>query len=101
MIESDFQARLIKELKRRYHGCIVIKTDPTYIQGLPDLLILYKDKWAALEVKKSERARHQPNQEYYVGLMDSMSMAFFIYPENMYEVLADLDCHFVGHFLNG
>ena len=100
MNENVFQSWLIKELKKRYHGCLVIKTDPTYIQGLPDLLILYKDKWAALEVKKNGRAHKQPNQEYYVGLMDSMSMALFIYPENIQEVFSDLDCHFIGHALD-
>jgi hypothetical protein len=99
MNENEFQAWLIKELKRRYSGCIVLKTDPTYIQGLPDLLILYKDQWVALEVKRSEKAKRQPNQEYYVGLMDAMSMAFFIYPENVDDVLADIDCYFFGNLL--
>ncbi|MDD6759947.1 MAG: hypothetical protein PUD99_00900 [Turicibacter sp.] len=89
-LERDFQAKLIKELKVMFKGCIIVKNDPNYIQGIPDLLILYNDRWAALEVKKSATAHHQPNQEYYVDLMDQMSFAAFIYPENKEEILYEL-----------
>jgi hypothetical protein len=89
-LERDFQSRLIKELKQIFKGCIIMKNDSSYIQGIPDLLILYRDKWAALEVKKSATASHRPNQEYYVELMDEMSYASFIYPENKEEVLYEL-----------
>ena len=89
-LERDFQAKLIKELKDMFKGCIIVKNDPNYIQGIPDLLILYNDRWAALEVKKSATAHHQPNQEYYVDLMDQMSFAAFIYPENKEEILYEL-----------
>ena len=89
-LERDFQAKLIKELKQIFRGCIIMKNDSSYIQGIPDLIILYRDKWAALEVKKSATASHRPNQEYYVELMDEMSYASFIYPENKEEVLYEL-----------
>ena len=89
-LERDFQAKLSKELKGMFKGCIIVKNDPNYIQGIPDLLILYNDRWAALEVKKSATAHHQPNQEYYVDLMDQMSFAAFIYPENKEEILYEL-----------
>ena len=81
---------LIKELKDIFVGCIIMKNDSSYIQGIPDLLILYKDRWAALEVKKSATASHRPNQEYYVDKMDEMSYASFIYPENKEVVLDEL-----------
>lgn len=89
-LERDFQSKLIKELKVMFKGCIIVKNDPNYIQGIPDLLILYNDRWAALEVKKSATAHHQPNQEYYIDLMDQMSFAAFIYPENKEEILYEL-----------
>lgn len=89
-LERDFQSHLIKRLKRMFEGCIVMKTDPTYIQGLPDLLILFNDKWAALEIKRSSKSHKQPNQEYYVQLMDDMSFSRFIFPENEEEVLYEL-----------
>ena len=89
-LERDFQKNLIKELKDIFVGCIVMKNDSSYIQGIPDLLILYNNKWAALEVKKSRTASHRPNQEYYVDKMDGMSFARFIYPENKEVVLDEL-----------
>ena len=95
-LERDFQAGLIKELKELFKGCIVLKNDSSYIQGIPDLLILFMDKWAALEVKKSSVASHRPNQEYYVDLMNRMSYASFIYPENKEEILNELQQSFFG-----
>lgn len=87
MLENKFQSKLIKEIKDRFPGCIVIKNDSSYIQGIPDLLVLFRNKWAALEVKKSNTASHRPNQDYYVDKMNDMSYAAFIYPENKEEVL--------------
>lgn len=90
MKESKFQADLKKELKSRFPGCIVTKLDSSDIQGIPDLLVLYKDKWACLENKRDSRASKRPNQEYYVNKMNEMSFARFIYPENREEVLDEL-----------
>ena len=87
MLESKFQSNLIKKLKKMFPGCIVVKNDPGYLQGIPDLTVFYRDRWATLEVKKSANARHQPNQDYYVEKMNSMSFSAFIYPENEGEVL--------------
>lgn len=94
MRESEFQTLIIRELKDRFPGCIVLKNDPTYKQGIPDLIVLYEDRWATLECKKSKRAQHQPNQDYYVDLMDNMSFSSFLYPENKQEVLDDLERFF-------
>lgn len=96
MLESKFQAGLIRDLKKIFPGCIVMKNDSAYIQGIPDLLILYKDKWASLEVKKSANAKKRPNQDYYIGLMDEMSFARFICPENKDDILDDLKQTFIG-----
>lgn len=89
-LERDFQSKLIKELKDIFVGCLVMKLDSSYIQGIPDLLILHKNKWATLEVKKNANASKRPNQEYYVDKMDEMSFSRFICPENKEEVLDDL-----------
>lgn len=88
--ESDFQNNLRKQIEERFPGCIVLKNDPTYIQGIPDLTILYKDKWAALECKKSATEKHQQNQDFYIQQMNGMSYANFVYPENQQEVLDEL-----------
>lgn len=90
ILESKFQADLIKDIKKRLPGCIILKNDPNYIQGIPDLTIFYGYKWATLEVKTHESAAHQPNQDYYVGIMNTMSFSAFIYPENKEEVLDGL-----------
>lgn len=87
-LESGFQDKLIKRLEKMFPGSIVVKMDQ--FQGIPDLLILYENTWASLECKKSANEVRQPNQEYYVGLMNHMSFSRFIYPENIEEVLYEL-----------
>lgn len=87
-LESGFQDKVVKDLKKIFEGCLVFKMDQ--IQGIPDLLMLYKDKWASLECKQFANAKRQPNQEYYVGLMNEMSFSRFICPENKEEVLNEL-----------
>ena len=89
-LERNFQSSLIKEIKDRFPGCIVMKNDADYIQGIPDLTILYNDKWAMLECKRSNSASRRPNQEYYVSKADNMSFARFISPENREAVLDEL-----------
>lgn len=97
VLESQFQKNLINTLKQTYPGCIILKNDPTYIQGIPDLLILWEDHWATLECKRSSSAIHRPNQQYYVDKMNSMSFSSFIYPENKQEVLDELNRFFMGY----
>lgn len=88
--ESAFQARLIKELRDRFPGCLVLKNDPNHIQGIPDLTIFYGKHWATLECKRSSKASHRPNQDYYVKRMREMSYSSFISPDNKEEVLNEL-----------
>lgn len=90
MAESKFQHFIIKKISELFPGCIVLKNDPTYIQGIPDLLILFENKWAALEIKASIHSPKRPNQQHYVEYMNNMSFAAFICPENEEDVLYDL-----------
>lgn len=94
MLEARFKTKLIRDLEYIFPGCLIFHLDPHEYQGIADLLILYEDRWAALEGKRSEDAPHRPNQEYYVDLMNSMSFAAFIYPENKEEVLDALELTF-------
>ena len=91
MLESRFKTELIRELKMIFPGCLVVHMDAAERQGLPDLLILYKNKWAALEGKKNGTASIRPNQEYYVDKMNEMSFAAFIFPENKERVMNELE----------
>lgn len=88
--ENAFQPMFIKHLKECFPGCLVLKNDPNYIQGIPDLTLLYNNHWALLECKRDRSASHQPNQDYYVGVANDMSFARFVYPENEDEVLHEL-----------
>ena len=92
--ESSFQHDLIGEIKKRWPGSIVMKNDSGYIQGIPDLTVLFGDRWAMLECKRSSNEGHQPNQDYYVDKTNKMSFSRFIFPENRESVLAELDAHF-------
>ena len=90
-LERDYQKGLIKRLKSKFPDCIVQKENEQLKQGAPDLLILYKNKWAALEVKRFKDAPHRPNQDYWVERMKKMSYASFIYPENEQQVFKELE----------
>lgn len=90
MKEAQYQSQLIKKLKNIFPGCTVLKNDSSYLPGIPDLTILFNDRWAMLEIKASAKAKEQPNQRYYVDQLDECSFAAFIFPENEEEVLNDL-----------
>ncbi len=94
MKENRYQAKVKKRIEREFPGCVVIINDPSYIQGIPDLLVLYKNTWAMLEVKRSINEEMQPNQIYYIHFFGSMSFAAVIYPENEDEVLNELQVAF-------
>lgn len=94
-LESQYQSRLIGVLRDMFPGCFILKNDPEYLQGVPDLLILYGDRWAMLEVKAYEGAPEQPNQRYYVEqILGPMSFAEIIFPENERQVLDALQQSF-------
>ena len=95
MLENKFKTELIKEIKSLLPGSMVLHLDATEIQGIPDILVLFEDRWAALEVKKSNKATCRPNQKYYVDLMNKMSFSAFIFPENKEEVLDELQRSFI------
>lgn len=93
-LEREFEPVLMDEIRRLFPGCVIVKNDANYIQGFPDRTIFYRDRWAVLEVKKSEHEEHQPNQDDYVNQLNYMSFSRFVYPENKDEVLEELYRHF-------
>lgn len=94
MLEGAFKTKLRKDLEKMFPGCIILKNDANYLQGVPDMLILWKRHWATLETKVAHKSKRQPNQEYYVNLMDEMSFSAFICPDNKEEVLYALQSAF-------
>lgn len=89
-LERDFQPKLIERLEVLFPGCLVMKQDSSYRQGIPDLLVLFRNRWALLEVKKSEDSPPRPNQDWYVTWAQENSFGAFIYPENKDDVLTEL-----------
>lgn len=87
MAERHYQASLIKKLRSMFEGIIILKNDSGYMAGIPDLILLYGPYWAMLEVKFHKGSPFQPNQEYYLEVLNEMSFAACIYPENEGEVL--------------
>lgn len=92
--ENDYQSKLIPRIKARFPGCMVLKNDEQYIQGIPDLTVLTEDGWGVLEVKKGPREPKQPNQDHYVEKLNDMGFSAFIHPENEEEVLDALQRSF-------
>lgn len=94
MKESRFQRKLKEEIVERLPGAVVLKNDPSHFQGVPDLTVLWKDRWALLEVKESKKASHRPNQDLYVEQFNKMSFSRIIFPENKEEVLDEMERSF-------
>ena len=89
-LESKFQTDLRKTLERMFPGCIILKNDPNLQQGIPDLTVLWRSKWAFLEVKRSANEEEQPNHRWFVEKANAFAFGAFIYPENAEEVLHEL-----------
>ena len=97
-LESEFQQNLVKKLRKMFPDCEILKNNPNYLQGVPDLIILWYDRYALLEVKRSYAEAFEknarPNQLYYVEKFNAWSFSAFIYPENEEEVLYALQRSF-------
>jgi hypothetical protein len=93
-LESVFQAELVKELRSIFPKAFVIKQDANYIQGIPDLVIMWGTRWAMLECKESAKAPYRPNQELYLARAKEQSWSATIYPENKDDVIEELH-HFM------
>lgn len=91
MRENEYQPRLRAKLERMFPGCVILKNDSSDLQGVPDLLILFNDRWAMLEVKATATSKVQVNQPHWVKTFNRMSFAAFINPSNEQEVLRGLE----------
>ena len=92
--ENSYQAQLKKRIKERFKHAIVAKMNPNDIQGIPDLVVLFKNHWALLETKRDPQASKRPNQDFYVDFYNNWSFAAFINPENEEEVLNAMEQSF-------
>lgn len=90
--ESNFKRKYWNPLlEKTFPGIIILDIDPTTRWSMLDQVLLYDDKWAALETKREENASRRANQAYYVDILNKMSYSNFVSPENHKEVLRDLE----------
>ena len=90
MKETTFDRQFCKKLRQLLPGCLILKGQSAQLQGIPDRLVIWQDRWAFLEFKRSKTAVRQPNQEWYVGMLNDWSYASFVYPENEEQVLHEI-----------
>lgn len=95
MNESQFRTNFIKKLKKISPEIFVEFADPGRVNGIPDLIIFFKNKHARIETKKSKNASKRQHQEYYINLFNSYGVySTFLSPENEEEVLNELRRYF-------
>lgn len=91
MLESEYQAYLVKEIPKRFgeHRTRVEINNPNLPghQGIPDLTVYIGPYWFLLEVKASEKSKLRPNQAWWIKKWSEQTFCSFIYPENQEEVL--------------
>lgn len=92
MTESRLQHLIIGWLKDK--GAYVIKTKPQpgTPTGCPDIIALFGDRWAAIEVKKSENASFRPGQKPTLAYLSAFNgwLVFVCYPDNWPDVKQQL-----------
>lgn len=82
ILERKFEKQVCSELLEMFPGAVLLKLDPLYIQGIPDRLILFGERWASLEIKRLPTSHKQPNQEFYIKKLNNMSYASFLNIKN-------------------
>lgn len=91
ILEKDFQKLFLDKVKLLKPGAIILKNDARYRQGIPDWIVLHITGTFVFEIKAHSKASKQPNQHYYIGQLQKMGyFARFVYPENMQEVLDEI-----------
>lgn len=88
--ESDFQAKVIKDLKAMGLAVVKNQAGPGVPTGFPDLTAFGEGIYFCLECKASARAKKQPRQDYWVNKLNEWSYAAFIYPTNWEKVKAEI-----------
>lgn len=90
-MEKKAQDKLVKYLKSKKCYVLRLRSGPNYPAGCPDIIALYEGFWAAFEVKASPTAKFQPLQKETIEKFEQWSFARVVYPENVDEVIGELD----------
>lgn len=86
VLEKDFQATVIRWLKKQ--GCVVLKyeANATTRAGVADVFFCKEGFYGFLECKKSKNAKKRPGQQAFIDKMAEWSYGAFVYPENWDEI---------------
>jgi hypothetical protein len=93
-LESKYSVGLRQRVRQRFPGCVILRNDPSHMQGVPDFIVLFRNTWAMLEVKRAVGAAKQANQDHWIRIFGKMSFASFINPSNEAEVLDAMETAF-------
>lgn len=96
MLESQFKRHVKCSIRDRFPNLDLdfIDTNAYNFRSMTDLVVLGPEVWAALEFKRSEDSPHQPNQDYHISRLNKKGYASFVFPENLEEVLDELEVLF-------
>lgn len=95
-LENAYKPQLMARIATRFaqYGPVRFQhNDPNApeSQGIPDLTVFIGPTWSLLEVKRSEKSKKRPNQDYWVEYYSHITFSRFICPENEEEVLDALE----------
>ena len=96
MLESEFKKYTKNRIIDRFPNLDldIIDINAYNFRSMSDLVILGPEVWAALEFKRSKDSSHRPNQDYHIARLNKKGYATFVYPENLEEVLDELEVLF-------
>lgn len=91
MLERNFQAKVVKWLRKQ--GCYVmtITVQPGIPNGTPDVFFCKEGFYGWLECKKSKNSKFQPLQKERLAKLDEWSWAKVTYPSNWDEIREELE----------
>jgi hypothetical protein len=95
-LESQYKPQLMERIKTRFdeYGEVRFQhNDPNApaSQGIPDLTVFIGPYWSLLEVKRSEKSKKRPNQDWWIIHWMQVTFCSVIFPENEEEVLDALE----------
>lgn len=95
-LESAYKPQLMARIATRFARFGEVRfqhNDPNMpgSQGIPDLTVFIGPTWSLLEVKRSEKSKKRPNQDYWIDYWSKTAFTAVIHPQNEEEVLNALE----------
>lgn len=85
--ESRFKARVRKDLEG-LNNCYFFKVQQVALRGIPDFIICLSGRFVALELKRSEKERPDPLQQWTLdAIANAGGISFIANPTNWFDTL--------------